>query len=193
MWLKRGKRGKNTSFHDISEVCPKLVKPVITSWGWGYTSMGTLSPPDVQDGVTKQHRPGLAGCHANRQVLTLLFFTSCCCSSVIVLNCNTGNIRSQSVIVNILPLTLWSSQRWPVFSGGWSQLVHHTPPPAWLHAWLCSPGGGSRYSTWTSLTIQSIIILLTNIHGSTMFNYSSSLFAGSFVHFLDWQPIWLIL
>lgn len=39
-----------------------------------------------------------------------------------------------------LPLTLWSWQRWPAFSAGWSPRVHRTPPPAWLHASLCSPG-----------------------------------------------------
>lgn len=50
-----------------------------------------------------------------------------------------------------LPLILWSWQRWPVSSGGWSPLARHTPPPAWLRAWLCSPGQTSRHTLKTTV------------------------------------------
>ncbi len=43
-----------------------------------------------------------------------------------------------------VPWTLWSWQQWPVSSGELSPPIHHTPPPAWLHAWLCSPADKNK-------------------------------------------------
>lgn len=66
-----------------------------------------------------------------------------------------------------LPLILWSWQRWPVSSGGWSPLARHTPPPAWLRAWLCSPGQTSGHTLKT--TLQKRATMLTQTHLWTCF------------------------
>lgn len=54
-----------------------------------------------------------------------------------------------------LPLILWSWQRWPVSSAGWSPPARHTPPPAWLRAWLCLPGQKSGHTLKTTLQKKS--------------------------------------